>query len=311
MSALFFQTPLLYSRVFSERLGRNIFLKMECFQPSGSFKNRGIGRLVGYYAKQGKKGIVACSGGNAGLAAAYAARQFNLPAKVVIPKKAYPFMMDRIRKEHAEVIVHGDHWGEANEMALTIGEQNDYGYVSPFDHPEIWKGHASLVHEIAEQGVKPDAMVLSVGGGGLMNGVVHGLWEAGWNRTAVITTETEGASALAQSMASGKRVFLDHPRSVASSLCAPYISEETFRLTKEHPIVPFVVTDEDATSASVRFADDHRVLVEPACGAALAPLYQNAALLHEYGTIVVVVCGGNLVNAELIQEWRKTRVLSS
>jgi len=304
MKNLFVKTPLIESRHLSERIGKKVFLKMECFQPSGSFKNRGIGKLVEFYSKQGKKGIVATSGGNAGLAAAFAAGQLNIPAKVVVPKSALPFMIDKIRKEGAEVIQHGAHWSEANELAQEIAKTNDFGYVSPFDHPQIWKGHATLVHEIGETGIKPDAIVLSVGGGGLMNGVVHGLWNVGWMNTAVITSEPEEPSALAQSVAAGKRVFLDHPRSVATSLCAPYISEETFELTKKHLVIPQIVSDESTTSACIQFAEDHRVLVEPACGAALALLYKNVAALSDFHTIVVVVCGGNLVNCDMIQTWK-------
>jgi len=304
METLYIKTPLMHSRPLSDRTGKRIFLKMECFQPSGSFKNRGIGALVEYYFKQGKKGIVCASGGNAGLAAAYAARQLNMPSTIVVPTKSYPFLIEKIRKEKAEVLVHGAQWSESNELAQEVVQKNDYGYVSPFDHPEIWKGHASIVQEMAESPVKPEAVILSVGGGGLMNGVIHGLWDVGWRQTAVITAETEGASALAQSVAAGKRVILDHPKSVATSLCSPYVSEETYQLTNEHPVLPEVVTDDEATHACVRFAEDHRVLVEPACGASLALLYKNLPALHDFSTIVVVVCGGNLVNCDFIREWK-------
>ena len=303
MESLFIKTPLIYSKPLSDRTRRRIYLKMECFQPSGSFKNRGIGALIEHYAKEGKKGVVATSGGNAGLAAAYAARQLTIPAKVIVPQKTPPFMIDKMRNEGAEVISHGADWAEANELSKEIAKANDFGYVSPFDHPEIWRGHATLVREIGETPVKPDAIVLSVGGGGLMNGVIHGLWDLGWRQTAVITSETDGASALAQSMAAGKRVFLDRPNSVATSLCAPYVSEETFDLTDHHRVLPQVVEDKESTRACVRFAEDHRVLVEPACGAALALLYKNLSVFTEFSNIVVVVCGGNLVNCDMLRHW--------
>lgn len=304
MNPLYFNTPFIYSLPLSSLIEKDIYLKMECFQPSGSFKNRGIGTLIQYFHNEGIKGIVAASGGNAGLAAAYAARQYNMHATVVVPKKARHFMVEKIRNEGAEVILYGEGFHESKAMAMDIVKQNGFAYVSPFDHPEIWKGHASMIQEIAETKVKPDAVVLSVGGGGLMNGVVYGLQNAGWKDVPVITVEPEGAAALAKSIKADEIVTLDHVESVATSLCSPYISEETFRLTKEHSILPQVVSDEDCLEACVRFADDHRVLVEPACGAALAPVYKKLSVLRDFKEIAVIVCGGNLVNCDLIREWQ-------
>ncbi len=138
-----------------------------------------------------------------------------------------------------------------------------------------------------------------------MNGIIQGLWDVGWKKVPVITSETEGASALAQSIEAGERVILDHVQSVATSLCSPFVSEATFQLTKQHPVFPQVISDDDSTDACVRFAEDHRILVEPACGAALAPVYKKLSVLDDFQTIVVIVCGGNLVNCDFIEEWKK------
>jgi L-serine/L-threonine ammonia-lyase len=304
MESLHYQTPLIYSRPFSRSLGKEVYLKMECFQPSGSFKNRGMGAQCAYYAKEGYKGVVIASGGNAALAAAYSARNLGLAAVTVVSTKSPSFMHDKLRREGAEVIVHGSSWKESNQKAMEIAEKNNYAPLSPFDHEAIWKGNSTLVPEIVDSGIKPDAVLLSVGGGGLMCGVVQGLKDAGWKNVAVITSEPEGAAGLYQSLKEGRLVTLDRVESIATSLCAPRVAERAFELSRQHPVRPTTVTDSEAAGACVRFSEDHRVVVEPACGAALAPLYGKSSLLDDYSTIVVVVCGGNLVSLDLLEEWK-------
>ncbi len=304
MEALYYKTPLIYSRPLSRHLGKEVYLKMECFQPSGSFKNRGMGAQCSFYAREGYKGVVIASGGNAALAAAYSARNLGLSAVTVVSSRSPSFMPDKLRREGAEVIVHGDSWKESNEKAMEIAEKNHYAPLSPFDHEEIWKGNATIVPEIVETGIKPDAIVLSVGGGGLMCGVVQGLRDAGWKSAAVIASEPEGAAGLYQSLKEGKVVTLDRVDSIATSLCCPRVAQRAFDLAREHPVWSIIGADSQFAKACVRFAEDHRVLVEPACGAALAPLYDRHSLLDDFATIAVIVCGGNLVSSELIEQWK-------
>lgn len=304
MESLYYKTPLIYSRPLSRHLEKEVYLKMECFQPSGSFKNRGIGAVCSHFVKQGAKGVVIASGGNAALAAAYSARNLGLQITTIVSERSPDFMKEKLRKEGAEVIVYGSSWKESNQKAKEIADKNNYALLSPFDHEEIWNGNSTMVPEIVETGIKPDAIVLSVGGGGLMCGVVQGLREAGWKNTAVITSEPEGAAGLYRSVKEGKLVTLDHVKSIATSLCSPRVAERAFELTKEHPIQPTIVSDFQAVKACVRFAENHRVLVEPACGAALSPLYDKNPLLKDVKVIVVIVCGGNLVSPELIEEWQ-------
>ena len=141
-------------------------------------------------------------------------------------------------------------------------------------------------------GVKPDVVVLSVGGGGLLCGIVEGLHRNDWVDVPVIAVETEGADSLRQSVRAGDRVELPAITSIATSLGATQVCEQAFIWSKEHASSNIVVSDRAAVCACLRFLADHRVVVEPACGASLAVVYERAPELERFDSVLVVVCGG-------------------
>lgn len=172
MAHLHIETPMLESRPLTLRSRKEIWLKFESMQPTGSFKIRGIGHACQEYVLQGAKRFVSSSGGNAGIAAAYAGRHLSVPVIVVVPLTTTDRAKTFIQNEGAEVIVHGKSWQEANTLALSMLRESDY-FIRPFDSPVIWKGHASMIDEVVASGPKPDAVVLSVGGGGLIGLAFH------------------------------------------------------------------------------------------------------------------------------------------
>jgi L-serine/L-threonine ammonia-lyase len=301
--ALHIQTPLVLSNALSKLTQKNIWLKLDALQPSGSFKNRGVGFACEAYASQGAKRFVSSSGGNAGLAVAYAARMLKLPAVVVVPQTTSEHAKKLLALEGAEVIVHGASWQEANELALGMLASTD-AFIHPFDNPLLWQGHASLIDEVAAAGPKPDAVLLSVGGGGLMCGVIEGLQRNHWADVPVIAVETEGAASLNLAVRSGELKSLDAITSIATTLGAKQVCKQAFELTFTHEVKSVVVSDADAVSACRLFLDDHRLLVEPACGAALAPVYLQADVIKPYSNILVVVCGGASTTAEQLRHYK-------
>jgi L-serine/L-threonine ammonia-lyase len=302
---LHIQTPLLESLELGEIFQGKVFLKMEALQPSGSFKNRGIGEICSYYATHDNaQSFVSSSGGNAGLAVAYSGRMLKIPVKVVIPQTTPSLMVEKIEREQAEVIIHGEDWMAADQLARKLAQVPGSFYISPFDHPLIWQGHATLIHEAAVQGEKPDAIVVAVGGGGLFCGVIQGLYDVGWEDIPVFSAETEGAASLAQSIQEGRKVTLNTIKTIARSLGARQVAEKAWEWTQRHPVFPLVVSDQQALNACLRFMDDHRMLVEPACGAALASIYDRLIDSDKYKKVLVVVCGGNGVTTSLLQEWK-------
>lgn len=302
---LFVHTPLLHSHPLSRFSQRAIYLKMEALQSSGSFKDRGIGTLCQFYAKQGAMGLVCSSGGNAGMAVAYASKKLNLPATIIIPTITPLSMVNKLKAEKVKVILHGENWNAADELAKEIAKSQSLAYIPPFDHPLIWQGHASIVHELKKDGIKPDAILLAVGGGGLYAGIVQGLQEVDWAEVTIITAETTGAASFAQSVQANQRIILPQIDTVAVTLGAKQISQRAFELSKQHPTKPQVVSDQEAVKACLNFANDHRILVEPACGAALAVVYEKRKIIQQFKNIVIIICGGSGVDLNLLNEWRK------
>ena len=301
--ALHIETPLLSSDAFpAAGSGKRVWLKMEALQPSGSFKLRGIGHACEAYAARGACRIVASSGGNAGLAAAHAARALGLPALVVVPETTSTRARALLARAGAEVRVHGLSFQEANAHAQALLGPQD-AFIHPFDDPLLWEGHASMIDEVARAGLRPDAVVLAVGGGGLLSGVVAGLRRQGWNEVPVFAVETVGADSYARSLAAGERIVLPAIASIATSLGARQVSQHAFDLARTHPITPVVVSDREAVAACLRFMDEHRVVVEPACGAALALAWQEGGPLAAFDKVLVIVCGGATATVEQLQAW--------
>jgi L-serine/L-threonine ammonia-lyase len=296
-------TPLWDSQPLSAALGAQVLLKMEAFQPAGSFKSRGMGAACRAASEAGATRVVCSSGGNAGYAVAHAGRQLGLGVTIVVPQTTSAWAKDLIRSEGADVLVHGASWDDAHAYALELAHQGQSAYIHPFDDPLVWQGHASMIHEIAEAGVKPGAVVAAVGGGGLLCGLVEGMHEVGWADVPVLAVETEGAASFAASVQGGRPVTLDKITSVAITLGARTVAPQALEWARRHPIVPWVVSDRAAVDACLRFLDDHRVLVEPACGAALAAGYGRARPLESREPVVIVVCGGAGVNRELLAKW--------
>jgi L-serine/L-threonine ammonia-lyase len=296
-------TPLWDSRPLSAAIGAPVLLKMEAFQPAGSFKSRGMGAACRAAKQAGATHVVCSSGGNAGYAVAYAGRQLGLNVTIVVPQTTSTWAKDLIRREGAEVLVHGAAWDEAHAYALELLQPGKSVYIHPFDDPIVWHGHASLIHEIAEAGVKPGAIVVSVGGGGLLCGVAEGMHQVGWTDVPILAVETQGAASFAAAARAGHPVTLDKITSVAVTLGARTVTPQALEWARRHPIISWEVSDRAAIDACLRFADDHRVVVEPACGAALAAVYGQATPLEGREPIVVIVCGGAGVNRELLQKW--------
>ena len=148
-----------------------------------------------------------------------------------------------------------------------------------------------------------DAVITAVGGGGLYCGIVQGLQRHGLHEVPVVAVETVGADSLSQSIHAGEAITLPAITSIATSLGARRVADEALRLAKSHPTISLTLSDKDATQACVRFADAMRVMVEPACGAALAALSVHEATLARFKRPLIEVCGGIAVSMASLAAW--------
>jgi L-serine/L-threonine ammonia-lyase len=297
-------TPLFRSPLLEKEGAANVWLKMEALQPCGSFKARGVGHACARYVEEGAEALLSSSGGNAGMAVAFAGRKLGVPVTVVVPETTKERAVELIRVEGARVVQHGADWNAAHTYALDQKEEKT-AYIHPFDDPYLWEGHASLVDEVVAHGLRPDGVVLSVGGGGLLCGVVEGLRRNGLAETPVLAVETRGADSLHAAAEAGRHVGIERITSLATSLGATKVAARAFELLSEHPVESRVVSDAEAVEACYRFLDDHRVLVEPACGASLAAVYAGGAFVEDRQDLLVIVCGGGGVTMRALADWRQ------
>lgn len=301
---LHIRTPLTLHPTLSTA-SRRMWLKLENLQPCGSFKLRGMGLLCSQAAAQGKRKVVCPSGGNAGLATAVAAVSLGLQACIVVPHTTPEATRARIRRTGADVIVHGKVWDEANQRARELASAADTEYVPAFDHPVLWEGHSSMVDEILDDCPQVDTVVTSVGGGGLLAGILTGLLRHDRRDCRIITCETTGAASFAAAVQAGHPVRLSRIDSVATSLGAAQVAAWPVEHIGEFDHECLVLSDDDAIMGVVRYASDLRQLVEPACGVSLAVAYLDHPALAGANDVVVIVCGGVSISAQLVAGWAR------
>ncbi len=302
MQPLHRKTSTLYSLPISQSIGQNIWLKMECEQPTGAYKIRGIGNLCQYYFKQGVKHFVSSSGGNAGVAVAYAGRMLGANVNVFVPESSHLIFINAIKAQGANVHIKGKVWDEAHQHALEFLAQSEGKYIPPFDDPIIWEGYTSMITEAAEAMPKPDALIAAVGGGGLACGILQGMHQHGWQDVPFYSVETDGAASFAKSIKADKLITLDSIDTIATSLGAKRVTSTLWDWTKKHEIIPLTTSDNAAVKAVRQFANDHRVLVEPAAGAVLSIVYDNK-VLKAYENVLVIVCGGVGISLDLLNKF--------
>ncbi len=174
---LHIETPFIESVPLSLASGRQVYLKLENTQTSSSFKIRGIGKLLEKLYAEGKRVFVCPSSGNAGYSVAWAARKLGAKAVIVAPESTPQAAIDSIEMLGGEVIVYGSVWDLSNEYAMELGSAApENAYITSYDDPVLWDGHATMIDEIVKQSdFKPDAILCSVGGGGLISGICEGL----------------------------------------------------------------------------------------------------------------------------------------
>lgn len=301
---LYINTPLVTSQVTKSAAGRGVLFKMDALQPSGSFKMRGVSELCRHAVESGAKTIVCASGGNAGYAAAISGRALGVPVVIVVPGTTSAEARRAIEALGAKVEIHGAAFDEAAAYAQELSPRLGAAYVHPFNDPILWDGHASLIDEVVESGASFDCVVTSVGGGGLLLGIVAGLRRNGLSRIPVIAVETIGADSLNQSVKAGALVTLPAITSIATSLGARTVTAEALAVTRSHPVTCVTVTDAQAVAACLKFADAQRVLVEPACGAAIAVMDVYPELMEPFERPLIEVCGGIGVSLSRLAEWK-------
>lgn len=272
-----------------------VWLKLEHLQAAGSFKARGMyNRLLANTIPP--SGVIVASGGNAGIATAAAARALGVRCEVFVPTVSSPAKQARLRELGAEVVVTGSVYAEALEACLARQKESGALLTHAYDQPEVVAGAGTLAMEIEEQGGRaPDSVLVSVGGGGLIAGMVA--WFG--DRSRVIALEPELAPTLYRAREAGEPVDVAVSGIAADSLGARRIGAIAWDVTQRHVRDALLLTDTAIRDAQRTLWKEFKLAVEPAAALPLAAL-QSGAYVPQAGEVpALVICGANLDPATL------------
>jgi threonine dehydratase len=285
------RTPLVSSATLSARLGAKVYLKLELFQKTGSFKVRGaFNKVLSIPENQRGRGLVAVSGGNHAQAVAYVGRQLGLPAVILMPQATPRNYIDATRGYGAEVVLVSN----AAEAFQKIGGYEGEGWTSihPFDDPLVMAGQGTVGLEIVEDEPEVTDVVVSIGGGGFIGGVATAV-KSLKPEARMWGVETEGADAMSKALAQGQPVHLSAITSIARTLGAPSVSAGTLALAQKHLESVTVVPDSEAVGALRFLLERAKVLTEPAASCTLAAAERLRERFRPSSRVVLVLCGGN------------------
>jgi threonine dehydratase len=274
--------------------GAEVWLKLEQLQASGSFKARGMmNRLLANEIPA--SGVIVASGGNAGIATAAAAQALGVHCEVFLPVVSPEAKRARLRALGAEVVVGGEVYADALAACLERQGQTGALLTHAYDQPEVVAGAGTLGREIEGQGGLPDAVLVSVGGGGLIGGL------AGWfeQRSRVVALEPERAPTLFRAREAGRPVDVDVGGVAADSLGARRIGAISWDITQREVRDALLLGDEAIRAAQLWLWRELRMAVEPAAALPLAALQSGAYVPRAGEKVCLIVCGANVDPASL------------
>ncbi len=287
------RTPVMRSRGFDEQAGITAFFKCENFQTGGAFKIRGAANFLRSIPKADlARGVVAFSSGNHAQAVAIAARDLGVKATLVMPTDAPKAKLEATRAQGPEIVIYDRFTQDRAAIGAQISKDTGATLVPPFDHPWIVAGQGTTALELLEEVPDLDAIVVPIGGGGLMAGcsLAAKAMKAG---IRVIGVEPATANDAALSLAAGKRIEIPPPDTIADGLRVPQLGELTFSIIKENVEQVVLVTDDEIRETVKWLLTRMKLLVEPS-GAATAAAAFYKKLPANLGRVGIVLSGGNV-----------------
>jgi len=287
-------TPFTYAPILSSLSGYEVYLKKENLQRTGAFKLRGAFNKIAVLVENGQKGgVVAASAGNHAQGVAFAAKHFGIEATIIMPESTPLTKVLGVKELGASVILHGGNYDEAYAYAVTFGEENNYTFVHPFTDEEVMAGQATVALEMFEEVPALDALVVPVGGGGLISGMAVAA-KALHPNCKVLGVSSAGAPALKQSYDAKKTIDTLSVRTIADGIAVRDTSPITLAHILEH-VDTFETVCEDEIAAAILFLlEKQKVLVEGAGAVGVAALLHGKVALPTGSKVGIVLSGGNI-----------------
>lgn len=288
------QTECSVSIPLSEISGMEIFCKFDNAQRTGSFKERGARNALAQLSPgQKKRGVIAASAGNHAQALAYQGKLLGIPATVVMPQYAPLIKITNCQKLGANVVLHGHDFGEAKAHAHKIAEEKSLAYVDGYDDPAIIAGQGTMGIEIVDQVKDFDAVVVPVGGGGLIAGVSVAIKHLR-PKTKVIAVEAENVASFSAALNAGKPTKIALQPTLADGLAIPQVGANAFETAREHVDQTITVNEEQIAIAILRLVELEKTVVEGAAATPLAAVLSGKLPELAGKRVVLLLCGGNI-----------------
>ncbi len=295
-------SPCTRSETFSELSGHSIYLKLENRQRTGAYKERGaLNKLLTLTPDERSHGVIAASAGNHAQAVAYHASNLGIRAKIVMPLATPLIKVSATRSYGGEVVLHGGNYDEAYEEAMRLSEQEHLTFVHPFNDDAVIAGQGTLGLELLEQCADLDAVIVPIGGGGLIGGVGCALKETNPG-IQVIGVQPARLPSVKVALSEGKPVTLPPAVTIADGIAVRRVGERTLPLVQKYVDEIVTVEEEEIANAVLLLLEREKILAEGAGAAALAALVNRRIPLLSEKTardkagkkIVVVISGGNI-----------------
>ncbi|WP_315060816.1 threonine ammonia-lyase [Capnocytophaga leadbetteri] len=284
-------THLIYSPIFSEESGNQIYIKPENLQKTGAFKIRGAYNKINKLTEEEKKrGVIASSAGNHAQGVAYAARELGIKAVIVMPKTTPLIKVQSTKKYGAEVVLYGDVYDDAYQKAKELEAQEGYVFVHPFDDIDVLEGQGTIALEILEEMPDAEVIVVPIGGGGLISGIAAAAKMIKPD-IKIIGVEPSGAASATEALKKNKVVTLPEANTIADGTAVKRIGDLTFNCIKQYVDEVVTVDDYELTEAFLLLAEKHKIIAE---NSGILPLAALKKLSERGKKVVPVVSGGNI-----------------
>ena len=289
-----FKTPFYRNLYLSQQFGADVFLKLECYQPTGVFKIRGAFNIeLENLSSIKKSGVITASSGNHGLSVAYAAKILGVDCLVVVTKGANPDKVKMIKLYGAKVFEDGPTSDSIISKAREMSKESGRFFIHPFDDPSIIAGQGTCGLEMLEERDDLDTVIVPVGGGGLISGISTAIKESLPN-CKVIGVEATGVPSLYESIKRKELYTVKEPKTIADGLLGQTIGRMDFEICKKYVDDVVLVSDESMKIAVKSLLFDSHILAEPSGAAPVAALLSGAYKPESGEKIGLVISGGNI-----------------
>src|ERR671910_299113 len=307
-------SPLSYSETISRMSSSKVFFKLDNLQVTGSFKERGaLNRLLTLTQDEAERGVIAASAGNHGMAVAFHSRRLNVESTIVMPVHAPLIKVGRVRQYGAQSVLHGEDYDEAFTEAQRLSQERRLTFLHAFNDPTIIAGQGTIGLELYEQNPQLDAVIVPVGGGGLIAGIALVLKVLN-PRIRIVGVQAEAIPSMKAALEKGAPISLAPATTIADGIAVRKVGEAALELVKKHVDEIVTVTEGEIANAVLLLLEIEKTVAEGAAAAPLAALINKKVNLIGKNT-AVIVSGGNIdvnlisriIEKGLIQDGRLSR----